>query len=77
MPRVGGCQLECPRVFVMHGDEDQAVPMEPTRRSAKLLAGMGLRVELHQYHGVGHDFSDRMKRDFAAEAERVLTESAR
>ena len=77
MPGADGCEPECPLVFVMHGDEDQTVPMEPTRRAVKRLAGMGLRVEFHRYAGVGHDFSDRMKEDFAAEAERVLAERAR
>ena len=61
----------------MHGEEDQTVPMEPTRQAAKLLAGMGWRVEFHQYAGVGHDFSERMKEDFAVAAERVLAERSR
>ena len=74
MPSAGGCAPGCPLVFVMHGDKDQTVPAEPTRRAAELLAGMGLRVEFHQYAGVGHDFSDRMKEDFAAQARRVLAE---
>ncbi len=77
MPRAGGCEPDCPLVFVMHGEEDQTVPMEPTRQAAKLLAGMGWRVEFHQYAGVGHDFSERMKEDFAVAAERVLAERSR
>ncbi|HEX7071993.1 MAG TPA: dienelactone hydrolase family protein [Rhodothermales bacterium] len=77
MPGAVGCEAECPLVFVMHGDEDQTVPLEPTRRAAELLAGMGLRVEFHHYAGIGHDFSDRMKEDFAAAAERIIAQSAR
>ena len=76
MPSDSGCKIDCPLVFVMHGDQDQTVPMEPTHNAAELLAGMGLRVEFHEYPGVGHDFSDRMKLDFAAAARRVLAKNA-
>jgi phospholipase/carboxylesterase len=76
MPAAAGCGSECPRVFVMHGDEDQIVPKAPTRRAAALLADMGFRVEFHQYAGVGHEFGDRMKADFAAAAGTLLVDGA-
>lgn len=77
LPNANGCKPACPLVFVMHGDEDQTVPMGPTRSAARRMADMGLRVEFHQYAGVGHVFSDRMKADFAAEARRLLADRER
>ncbi|HEX3157909.1 MAG TPA: dienelactone hydrolase family protein [Gemmatimonadaceae bacterium] len=76
MPETGRCEPGCPLVFVMHGDEDRTVPMEPTRHSADRLAGMGLRVEFHSYAGAAHEFSDGMKADFTAAARRILAKRA-
>jgi phospholipase/carboxylesterase len=76
MPSNPRCKADCPLVVVMHGDQDQTVPMEPTRNATELLAGMGLPIEFHRYLGVGHDFSDSMRRDFAAAARRLLAGSA-
>lgn len=72
MPRENTCAPRCPLIHAMHGDRDTTVPMEPTRRAARQLAGMGYRVEFQAYPGVAHDFSAAETRDFAAGARQIL-----
>lgn len=72
MPRENTCKPRCPLIYAMHGEQDTTVPMEPTERAARQLAGMGYRVEFHSYAGVPHDFSTEETRDFAAKARQIL-----
>lgn len=46
--------LEGTPVFLGTGDPDPHVPVERVRESAEILEGMGARVELRVYPGLGH-----------------------
>lgn len=76
MPARAACAPGCPLIFVMHGDKDQTVPMEPTRQASRQLAAMGFRVEFHAYAGIPHDFSAQMQQDFSAAVRTLLAPAA-
>jgi predicted esterase len=54
-----------PRLRMTHGDRDHVVPFEETRRIVDRLASSGAPIELEVVPGVGHRFTDVMKRDLA------------
>mgnify|MGYP006298125229 FL=1 len=47
---------EEPPFLFMHGDADQTVPLEQSRRMAELLREAGVRAELMVLPGVGHGY---------------------
>lgn len=68
-----------PPLVALHGTADAAVLYEPTVAGIKALEGLGLKVELLSYEGVGHMISPPMRRDLydrladAVQAERRRT----
>lgn len=72
IPATNTCRPTCPLVYAMYGDKDPIVPIDGGRRAAKQLVDMGFRVELHEYAGVGHDFTAQMKADFTANVTAAL-----
>jgi phospholipase/carboxylesterase len=50
-----------PRIAAMHGDADELVEIEPTRRLTGHLRELGHDVELREYPGVGHSITAAME----------------
>jgi phospholipase/carboxylesterase len=50
-----------PRIAAMHGDADELVPIEPTRRLTSHLRALGHDVELREFPGVGHTITAAME----------------
>jgi phospholipase/carboxylesterase len=48
-----------PPVLLIHGDADEVIPMQALSRSAQALTTLGLKVETHLSHGVGHGIDQR------------------
>ncbi len=53
-------------IRALHGDADNMVPIEPARKTVKLLREKGWDVELKEYPGTGHTISYSMESDMFA-----------
>jgi phospholipase/carboxylesterase len=66
-----------PWIVALHGEDDETVPIAPTRDAVEKLRALGYDAELRAYPGVGHDFAAAMRADFGrALAGRVLGDAA-
>lgn len=54
---------KAPPIFAFHGDADVAVRYEPTKLACDHLNGLGYRVELETYVGIGHMISNDIRAD--------------
>ncbi|WP_437683596.1 alpha/beta hydrolase [Sorangium sp. So ce131] len=52
-----------PAIVALHGEQDQRVPIGPTREAIAALRGLGAKARLEGYPGVGHSVSGDMRRD--------------
>lgn len=57
---------ELPPLRTMHGELDEVVPFTATRSLVEALDARGVDIELEAIPGVGHEFTDEMKRRFAS-----------
>lgn len=51
-------------VFVSHGTADAVLPVHNARSSKTLLDSLGLKVDYHEYEGMGHSISPQNLKDF-------------
>ena len=47
----------CPPILAFHGEEDERVPLAPTRAGVEHMRGLGYEVELRTYSGLGHSIN--------------------
>jgi len=50
-------------VLILHGDQDQTVPVEEAYRLQQLLEKKHMAYEMQIYPGVGHGFTGEVWRD--------------
>ncbi len=50
-------------IRALHGDMDEIIPIEPARKTVKLLSEKGWDAELKEYSRRGHTISDSMQSD--------------
>ena len=50
-------------VFLGHGTVDEKVPVELDRSTSDLLNALGVKVQWHEYEGLGHCYSEDMLSD--------------
>lgn len=47
----------CPPILAFHGEDDNRVPLAPTRAGVEHMRKLGYGVELHTYPGLGHSIN--------------------
>jgi phospholipase/carboxylesterase len=62
-----------PRIVALHGEADERVPLDPTRRGVAALVGKGFDARLETFPGVGHQIPPPVRRRWLE----LLTEEAR
>lgn len=66
-----------PWIVALHGEDDETVPIAPTRDAVAKLRALGYGAELRAYPGVAHDFAAAMRADLGrALAGRILGDAA-
>ena len=61
-----GAVHNAPPIIALHGEEDAAVPIGPTRMIVRRLRRCGFDAELHAYPGVGHEIPPLMRAELSA-----------
>ncbi len=69
-----GIVKHLPPILILHGDQDQRVPVENAFRLEKILQRLGVRHEKKIYPGEGHVLSTASQADATARAVRFLKE---
>jgi phospholipase/carboxylesterase len=59
-------------IRALHGDADDMVPVEPARKTVRMLREKGWDVELKEYPGTGHTISDNMHSDLFAHIKTMI-----
>ena len=60
-------------IRALHGDADDMVPVEPARKSVRLLREKGWDAELKEYAGTGHTINDSMQSDLFAHIKTMIS----
>jgi dienelactone hydrolase len=69
-----GIVKHLPPILILHGDQDQRVPVENAFRLEKILQRLGVRHEKKIYPGEGHVLSSASQADAASRAVHFLKE---
>ena len=59
-------------IFIGHGTLDQALPFSSATQANKVLTGLGLKPEFHEYPGMNHTISEAEIQDLKAWLEKSL-----
>lgn len=66
-----------PWIVALHGEDDETVPIAPTRDAVAKLRALGYEAELRAFPGVAHDFAAAMRADLRRMlAGRILGDAA-
>lgn len=65
-------RLEKLAIFIGHGTLDQALPFSSATQANKVLTGLGLKPEFHEYPGMNHTISEAEVQDLKAWLEKSL-----